>query len=272
MKRTDLIMAPRNKIVKANYHTHTYLCDHAEGMVEDYVKAAIKFGFKTLGMSDHAPFSFLEERSVRMSVEDYPTYLKELEESIEKHRDEIKIYKGLEIEYFPSRKETYEQLLKDLDYLTLGQHYIEIDNSLKSIYHLKEINEMEIYVKTLIEAMKTHYFKFISHPDIFLFNQKEITDEMLYLSKLLIEAAEKYEVPLEINANGIRKGEIYVNGKKRYRYPRKEFWELVKGTKVKVIISADAHKPEYLFDKAILEAYKFAQGIGIEVEEELVFD
>jgi histidinol-phosphatase (PHP family) len=260
-----------NKIMIANYHTHTYLCNHAEGNVEDYVKKAIELNFKVLGMSDHAPFIFLQDRSVRMGIEDYPIYLKELEEAIDKYQDKIKIYKGLEIEYFPFEDNHYRDLLKHLDYLTLGQHYVETDNKLKSIYHVRNIEDMETYVKTVIEGMKTGFFKFISHPDIFLFNQKEITKEMLELSKQLIEAAEKYQVALEINANGIRKEKIYYQGEERFRYPRKEFWELVKDTNVKVIISSDAHKPKYLFDEAILAAYKFARDIGIEVEEELIF-
>ena len=42
-------------MLKANYHTHTKLCNHAVGMPEDYIKKAIELGFDELGMSDHAP-------------------------------------------------------------------------------------------------------------------------------------------------------------------------------------------------------------------------
>ena len=41
-------------MLKANYHTHTYLCGHAVGDVEDYVNEAIRLGYTELGMSDHA--------------------------------------------------------------------------------------------------------------------------------------------------------------------------------------------------------------------------
>lgn len=262
-------MSFKNEIMKANYHTHMYLCNHAVGTVEDYVKKAIELDFKILGMSDHAPFIFLQDRSVRMGIEDYPVYLKELAEAEAKYGTQIKIYKGLEIEYFPYQNKHYEHLLTHLDYLTLGQHYIEINNKLKSIYHVRKIEEMEIYVQTVIDAMKTGYFKFISHPDIFLFNQTELTNEMLRLSEELIQAAEKYNIALEINANGIRKEKFKLGDETRFKYPRKEFWELVKKSKVKTIISSDAHSPKYLFDEAVLEAYKFARDIGVVVEEEL---
>ena len=41
-----------------NYHTHTKRCNHAKGEDKEYVEAAIKAGFKTLGFSDHAPYLF----------------------------------------------------------------------------------------------------------------------------------------------------------------------------------------------------------------------
>ena len=37
-----------------NFHTHTYRCKHAAGDVADYCKAAVGFGMKTLGFSDHS--------------------------------------------------------------------------------------------------------------------------------------------------------------------------------------------------------------------------
>lgn len=36
-----------------NLHTHNYLCGHADGTVEDYVREAVKNGVKILGISDH---------------------------------------------------------------------------------------------------------------------------------------------------------------------------------------------------------------------------
>ncbi len=265
-------MSLENKIMKANYHTHMYLCKHAIGTVEDYVKKAIELNFKVIGMSDHAPFSFLKDRSVRMFDNDYPIYLQELEEAIKNYGSKIKIYKGLEIEYFSHKRNHYQDLLSHLDYITLGQHYIQDGQHLKSIYKLQTVEEMRIYRDTIIEAMETGYFKFVSHPDIFLFNQNVLADDVLEVAREIILAAKENNIPLEINANGIRKGSFKIKGETLYRYPRKEFWQIAKEIGVRVIISSDAHKPEYLFDEAVVEAYKFASDVGIEVEEELVID
>ena len=46
-----------NEPVKANYHTHTSHCGHADGLPFDYAESAVKNGLCKLGFSDHAPFS-----------------------------------------------------------------------------------------------------------------------------------------------------------------------------------------------------------------------
>ncbi|MEI3505641.1 MAG: PHP domain-containing protein [Bacilli bacterium] len=43
--------------IESNYHTHTFLCKHAIGDVEDYVKRAIQLGYHTIAITDHGPFT-----------------------------------------------------------------------------------------------------------------------------------------------------------------------------------------------------------------------
>ena len=51
-----------NKI-KANYHTHIFLCKHAIGDVEDYVKKAIGLQYHTIAITDHGPLpKFLQKK------------------------------------------------------------------------------------------------------------------------------------------------------------------------------------------------------------------
>ena len=42
----------------ANYHTHTWRCNHATGTEREYVENAIKGGLKILGFSDHTPMPY----------------------------------------------------------------------------------------------------------------------------------------------------------------------------------------------------------------------
>lgn len=248
-----------------------YLCRHATGTIEDYVKEAINLNFDAIGFTDHAPWEMLIDRSVRMQMDDYPIYLKELDDAINKYGHKIKIYKAVEIEYFNNKTSHYEHLLKTLDYMTLGQHYIEKEGRLISTYKIYSLEDLTIYKDTLIKAMDTGYFKFLSHPDLFLFSQKHLSDDILKLCEDIIVHAKTKNIPLEINANGIRKGKVLVGKEWVYRYPRKEFWQLVKHHQATCLISSDAHKPEFLYDDAIDEAYAFARALGLEVVEALSF-
>lgn len=262
-------MSFKNRLVNTNYHTHMYLCRHASGTIEDYVLEAINLGFKEIGFTDHAPWDTLIDRSVRMNKSDYPIYLNDMNDAIKKYSETIKIYKGLEIEYFNGKDKIYEEYLKELDYLILGQHYIEMEQELVSVYRIGSIEELTIYKDTVIKGMKTGYFKILAHPDLLLFGTKELSKDILMILEEIVLAAKKYNVLLEINANGIRKGRISVNGKTLYRYPREEFFMLAKKHEAKCIISSDAHKPEYLYDEAIENAVKFSRRLGLIVEEEL---
>ena len=65
-------------MMKANYHTHTARCGHAEGTDEEYVLAAIERGFDELGFSDHVPWPYKNgyvHPTVRMHISQMPEYL-----------------------------------------------------------------------------------------------------------------------------------------------------------------------------------------------------
>jgi len=254
-----------------NYHTHCYLCRHAKGTVEDYIKKAIEYGMKTIGMSDHAPFPYIGDRSIRMDEDELSTYIQELEKVKETYGNQIRIVKGLEVEYYPEQESYIRSLYKQFEYLILGQHYIQIGHDLKSVYHIKSIDELRRYKEETIQAMSTKMYRILAHPDILLYNQGVVSDEVLGLCQEIIDAAIQYDVYLEINANGFRKPQHVENGVNYYRYPRKAFWELVSKSKAKVVIGADAHHPDHLKDAYIEQAMKFAKDLSIEVEEELVF-
>ena len=68
--------------IKDNFHTHIYLCKHATGNVEDYVKRAIELNYESIGISDHGPLTeyFLDKFVTRrMTIDEYKNiYLPEI--------------------------------------------------------------------------------------------------------------------------------------------------------------------------------------------------
>lgn len=249
-----------------NYHTHTHLCRHAEGKPVDYCKQAVKNTNKILGMSDHAFMPNLEF-SLRMKKEDIKIYKKELQEAdLYARLNRLKLYKGFEIEYFYQTKDIYPKYLKDFDYLILGQHYIYYNGKYKSVYKFDSIDDIKLYSKQVVEALNTGYFNLLCHPDLCFYCFDKITDEMLEIVRPIIKTCKKLNIPLEINANGLRKTLLEPGPA---RYPRKEFFKLVKEEGAKVIISSDCHYPNFYFDKFVLEAFKFAKDLELNLIYEL---
>ena len=261
------------KKIKANYHTHTFLCKHAIGDIEDYVKRAIELGYHSIAITDHGPFpKFLQKKlkSRRMSMEQYDdVYLDHLNRAIEKLGSKINIFKGVEIEYLEELNPIYPKFEKDLDMMVLGQHYIKVNGAYKSIYnHLTE-DEIKIYAQTVIEGMRSGLFKILAHPEIFMWSIKEWNEFAKEVSKEIIEASIETGVALELNVNGVRNSfyqrkEFYDSVGINFAYPRREFWQLAKSMNAKVVINDDAHSPNRLQDEYTLYIYELAEKIGIE--------
>jgi|SRR5690554_5961576 len=250
-----------------NYHSHTILCGHAGGRPIDYVVEAIKHNFKEIGISEHAPMANLRNKNSRLHESDYQKYFKLLDEAKEfADNNNIKLYKGLEIEYFDHIK-VYEHYLNDLDYLILGQHYIYKDNKYVSTFTFKTLEEIIIYRDTVIEALKTGYFNMLCHPDLCYFNIDNPTDEMYEALRPVIKVAKELDIPLELNANGIRRAVLEGEVKEfsNIKYPRVKFFEMVAEIGAKVIISSDAHNVAALNDFAVKESYIMAEELNLNV-------
>ena len=259
--------------VVANYHTHTYLCKHAIGKPIDYVRRAVELGYEEIAITDHGPLideiinSFYTRR---MSYDQYyKNYLPELSEAIEKYSSQIKIIKGIEIEYFESMKDEYKNFLKDLDMLIIGQHYFYYNNQYSNVYNRLTDDEIKKYGQTVIQAMETGMFKIIAHPEIFAYTRKwdDICEEV---SEQIIKSAKKNNVYIELNANGIRncierKKYWIEDGETNYSYPRREFFKIVKKYNMPIIINDDAHDPKMLNDEFTDLAYKMADELGLTI-------
>ena len=187
-----------------NYHTHTYRCGHASGTEEDYVLFAISSNIKTLGFSDHGPFKD-EDFGFRMNFDEFQNYLDTIESLKEKYSDKITIKSSVEIEYFKHKETYYEELLHsyNLDYLLLGQHmYL---NKFNKITYLETSTILD-YAKSLCDAMDSHLFKMVAHPDYFMQLPITFNHDCKIATEMIINSALKNDVILEFNANGIRKG------------------------------------------------------------------
>lgn len=78
-------------------------CQHAGGDDREYIEKAIEAGYKILGFSDHAPFVFENDyvSPVRMKMSELDEYVSTLQRLKKEYEKDIKIFIGLEAEYWP---------------------------------------------------------------------------------------------------------------------------------------------------------------------------
>lgn len=259
--------------MKKNYHTHHELCRHAKGTAKDYASKAYEAGFSVLGFSDHAPSAVIT-KDARMRFEELETYLKDVEAIKRQYEGKMIIHTGLEIEYLDTNHEYYRDLKRKVEYFILGQHYIrpEDDKSaLRGVIGLKKGKDIIEYAKNVESAIKTGMFSLIAHPDIYLASYGRFDEDAEEAATIIIEASLKYDVPLEFNANGVRRGSINSKAGTHYRYPRKEFWDIAVQKGATAVLSADAHSPEQLNDQAIKDSESLIKAWGITTKDTLKF-
>ena len=80
--------------MKANYHTHTSRCHHAEGEDREYIENAIKGGYKVLGFSDHCPWVYRDGfvSGIRMLPSQLDDYFKSLTDLKAEYSSDKNIY------------------------------------------------------------------------------------------------------------------------------------------------------------------------------------
>ncbi len=258
--------------MKTNYHTHNLRCKHATGDVLDYVKMAIEEGYEEIGISDHMPHPGLgiDDKS-RMFYDELSSYFSEIDSVKKIMEDKIKIKKGLECEYFEELKWIYKELKEEykVDYLILGAHFFKHKGNWVYVGWELDHSMLEEYINHVIKSMETGLFKYLAHPDLFFMIYKEWDEYSIKASRRILEAAERLNMPLEININGMKKAKLKCKDGERYPYPHKEFWKLSKEYKVKRIIGVDAHNPKDLKDYK--EGLDFAKELGLEIIDRLEF-
>lgn len=244
----------------ANYHTHTWRCNHASGTEEGYVKAAMQNGMKILGFSDHTPYFFEGDyySNFRMKREQLPDYASTVRALREQYKDQIEIHLGVECEYYPKHFADTLALLRDngVEYLLLGQHFIrnEYDAPYSGVPTNQE-EELKIYCRQSMEAMNTGLFTYFAHPDLLHFMGSGKVYKT-YMREVCREAV-SCGIPLEINHEGIRRDRWY---------PNPLFLEVAAEENCKMVIGCDAH-----YEKALNEpethrkAEKLAKDFGLTV-------
>lgn len=255
-------------MLKSNWHTHTYRCEHAKGKDEEYVVAAIEAGVERLGFSDHAPYPGVIIDKHRMRYEEYLNYVTSIKELKEKYKNEIEIYIGLEIEYYTDYLDTLKDYRKELDYLILGQHGFTVNDEKSYFIYNKE--DLYRYCELIEQGCASGLVDCVVHPDVCLWSYPRIDDAVKEVAERIADASIKYRVPVEVNCgSGVFRGKQMYEDGERYPYPTRAFFEAFAKKGCEVVIGLDIHDP-LLFktDEYINRAMSVLDGLGCNIIED----
>jgi len=252
--------------MKTNYHTHCRFCD-GKGDPRDYVIEAIKRGFTSLGFSSHAPLK--EDNDWTLKDSEVENYLETINSLKNEFRNQITIYTGMEIDYYPdeNRFETFSGL--NLDYSIGSVHmlkpegtttYYSVDESesvfkevLDGVFGSIEAFSREYY-KTLRELIEQGGFDILGHIDLIkkfnkgfkFFNEKEAW----YIEEVIstLDLLKGRDIIVEMNTGALSRGV------QDTPYPSE--WILKECFKrdIKICLNSDVHAAnniECYFDEAL---------------------
>lgn len=245
-------------MARADYHTHTSLCKHAEGNPFDYLKQALIVGLDEYGIADHSPFPALND-GCRMEPEEWPLYLKIVDSLREKAGKKIQIRLGIELDWIPDQMdEVYKLLNKEsFDYVIGSVHYIdgfEFDHP----RYREQLRDPELadsvwnrYMNALRELIESGCADIIGHVDLpkkfGCFASKKVMESVHDGMNELFKTAARKGMALDLNTSGWRR-EI------RECYPSATLLKLAAQSGIGLTLGSDAHAPQEIgfnFDEAV---------------------
>lgn len=248
-----------------DYHTHTYLCNHATGTIEDYIKSAIELGLVEIGISDHFPMELLPEHFhiYAMTLNDFPNYIDEIKQLKLKYRHHIDVKISSEIDFFPEAFNGYKKLLSpymdEFDYIIGSIHAIPWRNhdaipvdELEAVPLIKELGVDRFHIEyydNLLKMVKTGYYDIIGHLDLpkkyglFPQDAEKIWQKILQV----LDEIERSDLVVEINTSGLKR-------KAKQVYPSEKIIKELIQRKIPIVLGSDAHSPQAI-------AFKFKEVI-----------
>ncbi len=250
-----------------DHHTHNAMCHHADGNLEDYVRAAIIKGLEGLGFNDHFPQWYMPPgppyNTYSMDRAELSVYFQTARQLREKYKNQIPLKIGMEVDYTCCTPDCKHVLKPELaiwpfDYIYGSVHVVTVDGETWTVDDEVYMNKwdkghndafFEDYWLNVHAAIKSGLFDIIGHLDLPKKFAKvpEHPDRIAPLVDEAIELLAKWKVATEINTSGWYKPVAE-------QYPSQDILKKLARAGVGIVLGSDAHKPELVgrdFPRAI---------------------
>ncbi|MGN7454500.1 histidinol-phosphatase [Paenibacillus pasadenensis] len=240
--------------MKFDLHTHHARCGHAEGCIEDYIRAAIDAGLSVIGISDHSPYFGSEEDhpqpGIAMARSSLPGYVEEVLALKAKYEGRIEVLLGMESDFFPEHAETYRRAYEPypFDYL-IGSVHLSGGKSIfnrtrwKGLSDLVQIEQKREYYELIRQSAVSGMFQVLGHIDAMKGYYPAFSD---------IPASESIDLALQAISGSGAAIEINTSGKTKTVggwYPSDAILERALFYGVQVSFGSDSHVPSRVGDE-----------------------
>ena len=206
-------------------------CEHAEGRLEDVLKAAVTAGYHTFGVTEHAPrtelrFLYPTEKekgfTVKRLEENFRNYIRAIDELANRFAERLIVLRGFEIEVVPTDGYRDKMLAYreagDFDYMVGSVHYVDevsIDGEIEDFHGIRDgIGGLEAlavrYYQTVTDMIEALQPELIGHLDLLRKNAGPDaaldTPSIRRAADLALEAARACGAILDLNTAAYRKG------------------------------------------------------------------
>ena len=234
-------------MITIDYHTHHYRCGHAQGNIEDYIKAAINKGLTEIGISDHAPIYWMDGNdplpTIAMAKNELDGYVEEVLKLKEKYAGQIAVRLGIESDYIEDMDDVYAKVFEKypFDYVLGSVHHVfKVNVFERSRWSsgVKPIDMYREYYRLVAKSARTGLFDILSHtsailayaPQPFPVDVAEVQDEALV-------AIAEANALIEVNTSGYRKMNIDP-------FPTARMVEKAAELGIPMTFSSDSHRPD----------------------------
>ena len=259
-------------MIRQNLHTHCTYCD-GKNTLEEMVLAAIDKGFSSLGFSSHCFSNLSYDECGIKTAADYEAYLSEVEALKQKYKNQISIYRGIELEsrikdeLYPNPDPRLDYSIGSIHWFYLDSRHWEVDYKAEILLQAKESFGgfrplIESYYNEVIEFAKHSSYSITGHIDLVTkfseLNSFGFENESWYRDTAIsaTESVVKCGKLVEVNTGAISRG---------YRttpYPAPFILKRLAELNAPIIVTTDCHSANNIdikYDETVsmLSSYGF---------------
>jgi len=251
--------------ITVDYHTHNVRCGHAQGQIEDYVKAAITRGLTEIGISDHSPLYYLEGNDPvpgqAMAKDELAQYVEEVLNLKARYAGQIAVRLGLESDYIEGMESFYADILAKypFDYVIGSVHHVFNSHVYDHRRWTAKPDPMSIYAeyyRLVAKSARSGLFDILGHTTaIMAYAPRPIPQEIEALQDEALDAICESGVCVEVNTSGYRK-------MRSEPFPSPRMIEKAVTLGIPLTFSSDSHRPdEVAHAREQTEALFVARGV-----------